>query len=1185
MKSLLCGLISIALLVNSATPALAGILPVGRATSRAVSQTTKAAARMPALLNGTTVNFSKQTAHVTAHTQALEAQTLRQVSRIQQSLSKNVQYQKWFEQSKLSTLAKGEKSANMAQRIFSLPQAKKEPLLRNEFVLLSLTQQVSLEELTLARNFFRTDLAAKQAAFKTFSGQPLDQILTTQTPAMQACQEAFADAAALALTGEAQDAAALIAFHQAAVGTAFEPAATRLVGRGLLRLGDYQAFNQWIEPLKQQGEFWVGLTVYARQHHLPVSLSASLGEKTPAESVYLTTWLEKGNLANGLNASGSLEATQRWMELGAAQPMATAPAAGVQPAIAVKPNLNQVADLIPSKAEEIVPSDLPQTKEEPGLHDNDVRPVYEEPQTLQPQELEADDMLALAEGQTELEVAESGFKLSFADKKNNEELLRNVNLTIDTALETEGYNRVVLRSDNIFELRNGTKPAGKMSHFIFTLSNEHGELYQVAQAVSKLSLYRPMRIKLERKPNARYTPVFLDVVDFDSLQSLNMQAIVDSELLPKGAAEGNLLLARDGNVYFMSNGETPVLLEGFYVRLPKGEAPIWMKALQSQAQTDFNLKLVPTDNKVNFLTYVVPLLRIGTGKAFGPIMSSLGFSPFLATGIPLFANNGLPLLLGPLMPMLRRNGDANMYRLGVGFYATAFTGALMLGLNGFMMGGAVSPMLKYGLPGVLLAAGFGGALINTPQNNLIRKNAGVIQSERQKAKGWVGDKNAEPTISYLAKRVKEIFTTKNTEMRDSVRYQLASAVKNVGTFGFLALPFFFNSISKALGTSLHADFSLSFVPFSGLALYALYKVLKMPLKDTAPRNTAVLHNMVVEAEHNLTPMLEQTIMKPQAEWDFKAISKQLHGVLTPYARGLSYKFKRKQADVVVELEEQSLNRLKSSLTKNGVSEATAQEALTGLQQSLAALGRRDVSLWNVLKMPGVLPALSAMTMLTVHELGTSSEFAYQVNELAKLKFGMEGDGGVSALGMFLTAFFLYGTSFFSRLAGNWLALRTSEGSMYAFSSAMSVLGSSLLIAADGSLPLLFTGATMATFGMGNFFSQVFEYTTKQAPKFRQELAVLIGYTMPLAAGLSACVHSLAEWGVTQGVQDLGLMATLGALLVSFVMCPGIFADSSVIRSAQYYGKKAWTAVKNMFHKPQPPASPASAVETDPLPAN
>lgn len=1174
MRSLLCCLLSFAILINSATPAVAQIASGSRAVSRALTQAEKSAAaatrQVPSLLQKVGMISSRQTPAMTSRVAQIQIQTTRQIAQLQQTLAKTTQYQPLIARSSLPSFAVNGTYTSAAQQILSLPSLKREPLLRNEFVLLSLTEQTSAEQIHVVTNFLRKDFQDKLPAFQTVSGKELGTTLADSSleKELSACREALSDVAALAIIGNAEkDAQRLVSLYQAAKNTPLEEVATYLTGRGLLRLGAYDTFNQWAEPLKQEGEFWLGLTVYARKNHLPVSLHASVSAEPAAETAGLVAWLEKGSLINGLNATGSLEATEKWMQIGKVQPGKAVSAA--QP---LQVELSQTS-LLPAAQKKIVSPALSLVKEEPGLHDNSVRPIYEK--VASPKNLDVDEVLSLSEGQTELEVAESGFKLTLADKKGNEAILRNVNLTIDSAIETEGYNRVVLRNDNIFEMRNGTKPAGQMSHFIVTLENEQDELYKMAQAVSKLSLYRPMRIKLEQKINARYTPVFLDVVDFDTLKPFNMQAIVDSKLLPPGATEGNLLLSKDGKIYFMSKGEIPVRLNDFYIRLSKGEAPIWMQALQKESATDFNLKLVPTDNKVTFMTYGIPLLRIGTGKAFGPIMSSLGFSPLFATGIPLFANNGLPLLLGPLMPALRRNGDANMYRLGVGFYAAAFTSAVLLGMNGFVMGGEISPMLKYSLPAVLIATGFGGALVNTPQNNLIRQNAGVIQTARKKVKGWVGDKNAAPTISYLGKRVKEIFTTKNTEMRDSVRYQLASAVKNLGTFGFLALPFGFNLISDALGSSVHADFSLSFVPFAGLASYALYKVLKMPLKDTTPRNTSVLHNMVIEAEHNLTPVIEQNIAKPQAEWDFSVIAKQLKGALTPYARGLSYKFKRKRQDVALELEEQSLNRLKSALITNGVEESVAQDALTQLQQTLASLGRRDVSLGSVLKMPGVLSALSAMTFLTVHELGTSSEFAYQVNELAKLKFGTEGGSQVSALGMFLTAFFLYGTSFFSRLAGNWLALRTSEGSMYAFSSAMSVIGSSLLIAADGNLPLLFTGATMATFGMGNFFSQVFEFTTKQAPKYRQELAVLIGYTMPLAAAFSACIHSIAEWGVSKGIDDLGLMTTLGCLVTSFLICPKIFADSSVIRSAQYYGKKAWDAVKNKFRKAPAPAANAA----------
>lgn len=1236
MRSLLCGLLSIVLLVNSTTPALAQVVSGGRAVSRSVAQAGKRGVTSSRGASHTLANLATGTGQFAAANRALQHTSV-QVTHLQQRLSNTVQYQNWLSKTSLSSLAVSGQYDRAAQHILSLPLSQQIPLLRNEFVLLHLLEKVSVPQRLKVHRFLREDIQQKLPAFESVAGQSLETVFEENTGKAQAavCREVLSSAAALAFLGTAEDAGLFVALHQAAAKGPFEEVATRLTGRGLLRLQAYEAFNQWAEPLSQEGEFWLGVAAYARRNRLPVSLHPAVTVRPVQEVPGLAVWLEKGNVLNGLNAKDSIEATEKWLETGrkSARLQETAatfhqPSAPLPKEAPVRPDLASFNPLLVSSNTQITSAVLPNqpaavqpaaaaaaqtpsnagvlysgvpvfalwnkagrawnrlsklwskkpvvslpVEEEPGLHDNTVRPVYERVQP--PMGVEADEVQALAEAPGKLEVAESGFKLTFENEEGIEHILSNVDLTIDTAFKTEGYNRIVLKKDAIFELRNLTQPAGKMSHFFFKLSNQNGELYQLASALSQMQLYRPMHIKLESKPNLRYTFSSLNVVDFETGRSFNLQASVDEKLLPAGTRDGKLLLARDGSIYFAAEGNKPVLLKNFYVRLPKEESGIWMNVLKDNPQMHFNLAISSTRNKTNLMTYVVSPLRIGTGKAFGPIMSSLGLSPFLATGIPLFANNGLTILLGPMMPFLRRIGEANMYRLGVGLYAAASMGALTLGLNGFMGIENATSLQVGGLIGVLLSMGFGGVLINVTQNNLVSRNAGAVKAARgQKNKSWVGDPTAVPTLAHLGHRFKEVLTARNVEMRDSVRYQWLSAFKNVGTFGFLALPFFFNLASQAVGSSLRADFSLSFWPLAALSSYALYKVLKMPIKDSVPRNTSMLQKIVLETEHDLIARLTKELGKPQADWNFEAIAKQLNGALTPYAYALSHKLGKKQADISIDLEKESLQRIQKGLLAQTALAEKIPQAMEQLQHALDVLGRRNMSPWRVMKMPGVVSSLGAMTLLTVHELGTSSEFAYQVGAVANAKLGLAGADG-AATGMFLTAFFLYGSSFFSRIAGNWVALRTSEGSMYAFSSLMSLLGSTLLIAADNSLPLLFTGATMATFGMGNFFSQVFEHTIKQAPKFRPELAVLIGYTMPLGAGLSSGMHALAEWGASQGVSNLGLIASLGALVASFAVCPKMFANSSLIRSAQYYGQKMWQAARNMFIKKTQQVSPES----------
>ncbi len=836
----------------------------------------------------------------------------------------------------------------------------------------------------------------------------------------------------------------------------------------------------------------------------------------------------------------------------------------------------------------------PVVREPAGLHDNEVHSLYEN--VTPPLPYDAEDAMGLESLPSIVPMAGEGFKFT-VERGGEETILSNVDITISSSIKlANGYNRLVQTEERVFELRNQTLDPKKMERFFFVLSTDNGALQALIEGAQRIKAHYPLRVKIRFngaekwsvpfKRLYNHTKAVVQVPLYGEGAEGFILADLDTALLPEELvknADKGYLRAVGNKIWYMNAEGRSVMLSQYYVRLPKEESSKWIQVFQNNPQMKFNLNVYSSLNKTNFMTYVVSPMRIGTGKAFGPIMSALGLSPFFATGIPLFANNGLSVVLGPLMPYLRRIGEANMYRLGVALYVLASGGALTLGLNGFMGVENATATQVGGLIGVLIAMGFGGVLINTTQNNLVASNVGAMPAARSKGTKHISEPGPEgATLGFLGKRVKEIFSKGHVEMRDSVRYQWLSALKNVGTFAFLAIPFGFNLLSEAVGSSVRADFSLSFWALAGLSIYSLFKVMRMPLKDSFPRDLTVLRKMLKDKEVQVLADIEKQLALPVAERNFGPIVKQLNGILGPYARATSYKTHEKEKDISTRMEAETLQEIQTELEAKGIPAEQVQQAMEGLQGAFDSLGQRNLGIWNVMKMPGVRPALGAMTLLTVHELGTSSEFAYQVEELAKANFGV-GDAEGAALGMFLTAFFLYGTSFFSRMAGNWLALRTTEGSMYAFSSAISAIGTGLLIAANGSMPMLFTGAIMATFGMGNFFSQVFEYTMKQAPKFRQELAVLIGYTMPIAAALTAGVHTLAEWGTAHGINALGLMVCQGALLASFLVAPRMFADSSLVKAVKHYGKKFINLFKRGGGKNGGSVPPAADLG-DPVPA-
>ncbi len=1233
MKSLLCYVLSFSIIFSSASPAMAQVAQAGRA-SRALTQTTRAteaAAHIPTLIRQTTPAVTN-TARATAQLKALQNQTARTISQIQRTLPATIEQQRWLQHSSVTSLATDGALSTAATKIFEVPTlAQREPLLRNDFVLLSLINQVSAEQIQKAHQFYKADLQKNLSSFAKFTNKNLLEVLTQpqNAEALSACRDALSSAAALALTGTAADAESLIALHRATLHTPFEEVATRLTARGLLRLQAYEAFQKWAEPLSQEGDFWSGLTVYARREHLPVSTHATVQVGRNTTDPILLKWLEEGNLANGLNASDSLEATEKWMNLGRVEKKGPASASNVAPleaptlvlpeSLSAEANLRlaptalQTENLTAEVASETAPAAvtpamqtpapatasaqsgilygglpifsllntaqktwnwfkgllgkkqsgaLKKRAEEPGLHENTVRAIYEEASApvTGPGDVWQEPIK---------EVGETGFKMTWVENAEGEEsILHNVNITISASVpvQTEGYNRLAFRQDGVWELRNLTQPAGKIDHFFVKLANNKA-FYDLALGAGEIDLHRALRVKIEGKPNRSYSPVDLRVVDFETGRSLNVIADVDPVLLPKNASGGTLFLKRDGNIYFGKTKGDLTLLKGFYIRLPKTEGRQWMKIIKNNPEKQFNLVLEPTVNKQNFLTRIVGMVSLSGGKTWGAFLESLGVPGGLAYALPLWLNNSLSILLGPLKPWLVKIGDANVLRLAMGCYTLCAVSALGTGLTGFIPSGDHSLQIK-GILTSLLSMGIGAALTNYSKQNLVHNNTGEIPAKKVR-KSRVNTDNVTPNLTYLGQRFKQVITEKGSQdMIDSVRYQWLSVFKNLGTFAFLSIPFLFNQVSKLVGSSVRADFSLSFWPLGALSAYALYKAFRLPLKDSVSRNFTVLKNTVLDKEYEVLPKLVQWVKSPQGQ-DLRAIAKELSGVISPYAQVQSYKTGKKQKEIAQDLENETLQRLQQALTTQGLAPAQVNQVVEGLQKEFNNLDRGNQSLWKAFLSKGVRPGLAAMSLLTIHELGTASEFAHQIKDLVKFQLGTNA-GDSLALGMFLTGVVLYGTTFLSRIAGNWIALRTSEGSMYTLSSSASLIGTTMMILSGNSLGMFLTGGVLASFGMGNFFAQVFEHIVKDKKQIRQALSVLIGLTMPVAALATSGVHSLQLWGVEHGIGGLGLMAAEAALIASFFADRSIFANGSLYKSIKYYASK----IKNLFkrNKNNPPSA-------------
>ena len=430
------------------------------------------------------------------------------------------------------------------------------------------------------------------------------------------------------------------------------------------------------------------------------------------------------------------------------------------------------------------------------------------------------------------------------------------------------------------------------------------------------------------------------------------------------------------------------------------------------------------------------------------------------------------------------------------------------------------------------------------------------------------DRSEPPTLRFLARRVKEVFTSKKTEIRDSVLYQVAFMMKNLGTFGFLAVPFLFNEASAAMGSSVRADFSLGFWLLAGISLYTFYKAMRLPLKDTFIRKTDTLRWNLKKKEYAVISKIHEQLAKPEEEQEFGDIAQDLRESIAPLAQALSYKEKDKDdAAIFRQLESETLDRLRTFLIEDYVSVMQAAQVIDALQNEFNAFVRQNIKYKDVMAVPGMGSALAGMMLATIHELGTASGFAYAIGQALE-NIGYSPKDSLTT-GAFLSAVFLYGTSFLSRLGGNKLAVRISEGSMYGFSSLCSVIGTALMIAGVyGNLPMLLTGVVLTGFGTGNFYSQVFDYTQRLPEKigkdYRTEVSFLIGLTMPFAAFITGSFQEIVK---VTGATGVDFMISGAALLGSLIFTRRMFEDSSIVRSARYY----WQKLKDKIHRNEPPA--------------
>ncbi len=1141
----------------------------------------------------------------------------------------------------------------IAQYILSRPAALQAPLLRNEFVSLSLIPQAvtPAQRLQAAEQY----VSRLQNTHQTLqvSYNDLTSFLTAQEAGArpqqaQAVSDLLADASALGLVGTRDQAPVLVDFYKQAQGTLFEDTAALIAARGLLRMQAYEELSTLLAEAADKPVL-KATAVYCQEEGLAVEIPAPLQNTvSPQANSQLANFLEGSFVPNRLHADPSVRATRLWiglnhpaqtvspeaatstashtpssassqdvpassqavsisfnrprraaLQIQVVEPVAIPTAEVTQPAAQAAPQTAAAvvtpsaprSPAVRSASSAVLYSGFPlfslinvtkriwawargQGKkaqpeqapyEEPGLHERSNRPIYalaEEEGTA----LESQDLLGNMSNEDLVLVGEDGFKLTLEDENKVEHILHNVELEVSSSVKnfSTKYNRLALDTNYIFELRNQTLPATRPDHFYFLLSTANGEFGQLLEGAKALQMHRPLRVKIQRTASPKKT-VTLQVVGED-LAAGKVLADVDMSLLTQAGVKDGI---GEGKIYYYNNtlyfrsksGEVFPLTDAF-VRLPKTESRYWTKILQMYPQTKFHLGVFATQDKMPPVTYLVPMEQIGLGKTLSPVLNDMAhLGEDTSSVIMSSINNVLPGLMVFVHPLLKRYGEAAVLRVGAAMFSVGGLTALASGFYGHA-GDQISNLQLAGFIVSSICIALGTSLTRFVQNLVMSANRGIVPqaSSFKKAPKVVNAQAQGVTYdaSYLAKRMREVFTKKSSEsLRDVVYFQRGAMFKNLGTMTFLALPWLANWLGKiTCGVDLGLDFSASYVPYTLYSLYTLRRIMKTQYKDAYPRDLTILTNNLQDTQSRQFVEIAKIIPEQVTAQHpvIQEVARQLKSAIEALAPVAARQNNSSIYKMALQYEEQSLQEISELLRLAGREEAQVQAVREALQSNFDSLGHRDVNDWKkagkVALMTGMPAALTAMTMATFGELGLSNEFAFFMREIL--------GKGTAATGA--TGLILYGFMFGWRIIGNWLSQRLSGGSMYLLSSLASIGGPALMAlgVANQSTAAVITGAIVAVFGTSNFFSQMYEYMTGLYPKYKREISLLINLTMPLAAVPMGYLRSDA----VRAIPGLGVSLVGLAMLGSVIFTPGMLANSSIVYAAKRSLQKLSSGIAN-----------------------
>ena len=1047
-----------------------------------------------------------------------------------------------------------------------------------------------------------------------------------KTPNLKAIKDVrnvLNQASALGLVGSLEQAPTLLNFYKQAQGTVFEDTAALITARGLLRM---QAYTQLGTFLAQNAKKPIlgGVSAYVQARNLPVEIPAALKNATvPAENASLASFLGEGFLPSRLHADPSAKATELWMEVTLPQEHPLA-----QPVFAqadVSAASQQLQPEIPAQAEAIsketlFSQDIHLVVPQPG---GAVNSSYIKGQStaraVQPasktENASTSSSGILYSGIPVFSVLNSSKKalarLRKKITKKEEDFDRTlfpvsvqsaagvetkapVLFNIGKSLPSAEYDRVVFREDPrfengyIIELHDHGKDPIRMDHFYMALYNQDlGRLVKAAQQTG-ISL----RLKLEHTANVSYETVSKSIYSERTGKVLPLEVSVQlnrplwsremkqafshwleaiglpGTYSPNVLAEAKLVLRENGEIWMQPKGSSSLvpLPEEYYVRLPKNQVKNLVQMMSRLEGEPLNIVLSPTENRVNIVARDASLTNVSLGKTMGSIVNgSLGIAESHSKSLMFSINYVLPGFASLLTPVLKKYGEKNLLALSLGMSVSSGVLATLGGFYGFVENMTLDSVQKGLFVSAMLLMSGASILKQLVSNMLIRANRGEVtlsSASVKKAAAQVEDQTQQQAhgLALIAKRTKEFFTNKSEQsLRDIALYNLSFVYKNVGTLAFLSAPFIIEHAVKGLtGVDLGIDYSASFPLYAVYSSYVMWKILRSKLRDAyTAKNLIQSQQMIANmlktgGEILATGPVNKAVIDDVAR-SFKDSLDALafaHIKLDP-SKGKKQLYNNTKEQVLAQLEQNLINQ-------HQLSAEQAKDLVEKVAISIKKQENNLGNMWKMIKAPGVPALTTAMTLATVHEFVISSSFSGMMKGLIS-----EGE-----LANFLIAASLYIPFIVGRLGGNWVSRRISKDSMYLLCSALSAVGTGIMATAGGSVSQAITGAAVASLGVGNFFTQMYDYIMTKYPKHNRELSSILALTMGIG-GLGAIPAGYFASQVGAGI-PVDLLYAGGMLAASLVLTPGMLKNSSIVKGIADMVRIPWkslkTRVKRFFHR-------------------